>query len=291
MNLALRAVTQPGDIVAVESPTFFGLLQVLESQGLRALEIPTSPQTGLSLEALDLAVHTYAGIKAVVTVPILQNPLGSIMPDEHKERLVAFCAAQNIVLIEDDSFGALTEYEPAQRALKSWDRTGNVIHCASLQKILCPGLHLGWISAGRWQARVEMLKYAQTRNSEELSQLSAAELMGSGAFDRHLRNLRTRLADQRYRTAALIADSFPSATRLNARRAARCCGWRCRTTWTARPCLTPRAVKAFWLHPAACFPIRVALKIICASVAVCLLTRQATRLRQPCAAWAQLSRK
>lgn len=219
LNVALRAVTQPGDIVAVESPTFFGLLQVLESLGLRALEIPTSPQTGISLEALELATQTYPDIKAVVVVPILQNPLGSIMPDAHKARLVAFCEAAAIALIEDDTYGVLANSENAgdvpRKSMKSWDKTGNVIHCASLHKILAGGMRLGWMTAGRWQARVEMLKYAQTRNSEELSQLTAAEFMNSSAYDRHLRRLRTLLASQRASTAATVAECFPEGTRLN----------------------------------------------------------------------------
>lgn len=215
LNVALRAVAQPGDIVAVESPTYFGLLQVLESLGLRALEIPTSPQTGISLEALELATRTYPEIKAVVVVPVLQNPLGSIMPDAHKARLVALCDAAGIALIEDDTYGALANGDTPRKALKHWDRTGNVIHCASLHKILAAGMRLGWISAGRRQARVEMLKYAQTRSSEELSQLAAGEFIASSAFDRYLRRLRGQLADQRARTAAAIAECFPAGTRFN----------------------------------------------------------------------------
>lgn len=214
LNVALRAVTQPGDIIAVESPTYFGLLQVLESLGLRALEIPTSPQTGISLEALELATQTYPDIKAVVVVPILQNPLGSIMPDTHKARLVAFCDAAGAALIEDDTYGALANDAP-QKSLKHWDKTGNVIHCASLHKILAAGMRLGWITAGRWQARVEMLKYAQTRSSEELSQLAAGEFIASSAFDRYLRRLRGQLADQRTLTAATVANCFPEGTRFN----------------------------------------------------------------------------
>ena len=191
LNLALRAVTQPGDIVAVESPTFYGLLQVLEALGLRALEIPTSPQTGISLEALELAAQTHERITAIVVVPTLQNPLGSIMPDAHKARLVDFCARSEIALIEDDTYSALVNDDAPVRALKSWDRNGNVIHCASLHKILAPGMRLGWMNAGRWHSRVEMLKYVQSRNNEELAQLVAAEFMGSSAYDRHLRQLRS----------------------------------------------------------------------------------------------------
>ncbi|WP_225612794.1 PLP-dependent aminotransferase family protein [Variovorax sp. VRV01] len=215
LNLALRAVAQPGDTVAVESPTFYGLLQVLESLGMRALEIPTSPQTGLSIEALELAIRTYDNIKAVVVVPHLQNPLGSVMPDAHKARLAQLCERHEIPLIEDDTYSELVDAPTPPRALKSWDGSGNVIHCASLHKILAPGLRLGWITAGRWHARVEMLKYAQTRNNEGLSQSGAGLFMATGAYDRHLRHLRACLKTQREQTADAIAGYFPAGTRIN----------------------------------------------------------------------------
>ncbi|HEX6735960.1 MAG TPA: PLP-dependent aminotransferase family protein [Azonexus sp.] len=215
LNLALRAVTRPGDIVAVESPTFYGLLQVLETLGLRALEIPTSPQTGISLEACELALRGNEVIKALVVVPHLQNPLGSIMPDAHQQRLVELCAVHGVPLIEDDTYSALVDDEMPRRALKSWDTTGNVMHCSTLHKILAPGLRLGWISAGRWQARVEMLKYAQNRHNEALPQMAAADFLASSAFDRHLRRLRDTLRGQRERTAATLAACFPAGTALN----------------------------------------------------------------------------
>ncbi|MDO8178213.1 MAG: PLP-dependent aminotransferase family protein [Undibacterium sp.] len=215
LNLGLRAVAQAGDVIAVESPTFYGLLQVLESLGMKALEIPTSPQTGISIEALELAMQTYDNIKAVVVVPHLQNPLGSIMPDQHKQRLVALCEQQHIPLIEDDSYGALVESDLPPTAIKHWDTAGNVIYCASLHKILAPGMRVGWILAGRWHARITMLKYAQTRYNEELSQLVVAEFLQSSAYDRHLRRLRVALSSQRERAAEAIAAYFPPGTRLS----------------------------------------------------------------------------
>ncbi|RJG04820.1 PLP-dependent aminotransferase family protein [Noviherbaspirillum cavernae] len=215
LNLALRAVAQAGDVIAVESPAYFGLLQILESLGLRALEIPTSATTGLSLDALELAMRTYDNIKAVVVVPHLQNPLGSIMPDEHKRRLVQLCERRAVPLIEDDCYSDLVDVAAPLNAVKSWDRSGNVIHCASLSKTLAPGMRLGWMVAGRWQARVTMLKYAQSHDNEEWSQLAAADYIASPAFERHLRRLRTALRQQRERVAEAIATAFPSGTRLN----------------------------------------------------------------------------
>jgi DNA-binding transcriptional MocR family regulator len=214
LNLALRAVTQPGDTVAVESPTFYGLLQILESLGLRALEIPTSANTGISLDALEMAVHAYDDIKAVVVVPHLQNPLGSIMPDANKQRLAELCEQRGIVLIEDDTYSELVDADTPPDALKAWDRSGNVIHCASLHKVLAPGMRLGWMTAGRWQSRVAMLKYAQSRDNEVWSQVAAAEFMASTAYDRHLRRLREALRVQRERMATAIATHFPLGTRL-----------------------------------------------------------------------------
>lgn len=214
LNLALRAVAQPGDTIAVESPTFYGLLQILESLGMRALEIPTSPQTGISIEAMELAIRSYDNIRALVVIPHLQNPLGSIMPDTHKARLVTLCEANGIPLIEDATYGELVNSERPLRALKAWDKTGNVIRCSSLHKSLAPGLRLGWMTAGRWQARVEMLKYAQTRNNDELAQLAVSDYMASGAYERHLRRLRQTVTQQRERTAEAICACFPFGTRL-----------------------------------------------------------------------------
>jgi len=214
LTLALRAVAVPGDIIAVESPTYYGLLQILESLGMQALEIPCSPQTGISLEALELAAQTYDNIKAVCVVPNLQNPLGCVMPDAHKQRLVAWCAARGIAMIEDDCCSATFDDDVPLTAAKSWDTTGTVIHCASLHKILAPGMRLGWITGGRWQARVEMLKFGLSRPNEMLTQIAVAEYMGTGAFERHLRRLRTQLRMQREWVAQKVAATFPSGTRL-----------------------------------------------------------------------------
>ncbi|MBS0370096.1 MAG: PLP-dependent aminotransferase family protein [Proteobacteria bacterium] len=215
INLALRAVAQPGDVVAVESPTYFGLLQVIESLGLRTLEIPTSPSRGLSVEALELAFRTHERIRAVVVVPNFQNPLGSVMPDTEKARLVALCEAHGVALVEDDIYGALGDDGLPLKSCKAWDRTGNVIYCGSLHKTLAPGMRIGWMISGRWQARVRMLKHAQSRPNDALAQIALGEFMGSHAFDRHLARLRRLLKAQRASMAEAIASHFPAGTRLN----------------------------------------------------------------------------
>lgn len=216
LNLALRAVAGPGDIVAVESPAYYGLLQILEGLGMRALEIPTSPQTGLSVEALALAVDSYDHIKAVVVVPDLQNPLGCLMPDEHKQRLLRLCESRGIALIEDDVCAPLVDAPTQPRPIRSWDRNGTVIYCASLRKVLGPGLRVGWMHGGRWHARIEMLKYSQSRTTDVVSQAVLADLLASGGVDRQIRRLKAALSSRRERARDLIGRLFPEGTRLNA---------------------------------------------------------------------------
>ncbi|WP_322009004.1 PLP-dependent aminotransferase family protein [Paraburkholderia sp. J12] len=213
VNLALRAVAQPGDTIAVESPCFYGLLQVLESLGLRALEIPASPSTGLSVEALEFALRQHPQLKAVVVVPHLQNPLGCVMPDAHKARIVELCAQAGVALIEDDPYRELVEGEAPPQAIKAWDTDGTVIHCTSFNKTLAPGMRVGWMSGGRWHARIAMLKFAQTRLNEPLSQAVLAEYLQTQAHERHLRRLREKLRAQRERMAQVIAAAFPAGTR------------------------------------------------------------------------------
>lgn len=218
VNLALDAVAQPGDVIAVESPTFFGILQAIEVRGLRALEIPCSPHTGISLEALELAARNEPRLKGVVVVPHLQMPLGSVMPDAHKQRLVALCMEHGLALIEDDIYREFVESPQTRRPLKAWDRPGDegqVIYCASLSKSFAPGLRQGWMSAGRWQARVQMLKFARTRNMQTWSQLLAARSVDSPAYRRHLTRMRAQLREQREQAARAVARHFPVGTRLS----------------------------------------------------------------------------
>ncbi|MFT4020928.1 MAG: PLP-dependent aminotransferase family protein [Acinetobacter sp.] len=213
LNLALRAVTQPGDTVAIESPTFYGLLQILESLDLRAVEIPTHPQTGLSLEAFELASQVYT-IKAVVVMPHLQNPLGSIMPEMNKRRLAFFCQEQGIAIIEDDTYGSLMDVQSPVNAIKAWDHSGNIIYCASLTKTLAPGLCLGWLCAGRWHARIQMLKFTQTKSNDEWPQIIAAEVMGASKYHRHLQKLMRKIKNQKNRMKLAVVTYFPLGTRL-----------------------------------------------------------------------------
>jgi DNA-binding transcriptional MocR family regulator len=212
INLCLRAVTKPGDLVALESPTYYGFLQILQALGLRALEIPTHPRTGISLEALELALAEHP-VKAAVLMPCVSNPIGASMSDAAKKRLVELLAAKNVPLIEDHIYAELQFDPPAPRPAKAFDRAGNVMLCSSFSKTLAPGFKVGWIEPGKWRDRIRMLKFVASGGQNELVELTLAELLESGGYERSLRSLRRRFESHVDAARAIIAESFPRGTR------------------------------------------------------------------------------
>lgn len=213
INLALRAVTQPGDIVAIESPAFFGTLQAIESMGLQALEVP-SDSDGLSLEALALALERWP-VKAVLAVANFSNPSGSLMPDERKRQLVKMLREQEIPLIEDDIYGDLSHARNRPYAAKAYDTNGNVLYCGSFSKSLAPGYRVGWLVPGRWGQAVQQLKYVSTMATATLPQLALAEYLASGRYERHLGRIRRTIETNLLRAQTIIAREFPHGTRVS----------------------------------------------------------------------------
>ena len=212
IDLSLHAVCRPGDIVALESPSYFGTLQTLEVHGLRALEIPTHPRDGISLEALEFAME-HNPIRAVFVISNFNNPLGSKIPDERKRALVELLVRHEIPLIENDVSGELYFGEKRPLVCKAFDTKGLVILVSSFSKDISPGLRLGWVAPGRYIAEVEWLKFTLSP-SPVLAQMAVAELLEGGGYDQHLRRIRREYA----RNVELMSDAvmryFPEGTRL-----------------------------------------------------------------------------
>lgn len=213
LNLALRAVARPGDVVAVESPTYFVLLQMLRALEMRVHLIPAKPRIGMDVDALKDAFDRGVPIKAVVTVANGNNPLGSVASDAHKRALVALLREHDVPLIEDDIFGDLCFGETRPRPVRSFDDAhGNVLLCGGFSKSLCPGLRLGWIAGGRFTERVKALKYTTSMATAELQQAAVAELLAAGGYALHLRRLKAALQSQQRMLREAVLRYFPAGT-------------------------------------------------------------------------------
>lgn len=213
LNLCLQAVTRPGDLIAIESPTFYAGLQASERLGLKVLEIPSHPRDGLSLAALEDALRHHP-VKACLLMLNFANPSGSLLADERKKALLQLLYRYDVPLIEDDVYAELYFGREAPLCTKAEDPAGLVMHVSSFSKCLAPGYRLGWVAAGRYASRVQRLKLSTTLATTVPVQIAVAEYLKQGGYDNHLRQLRRKLAEQEAGLVEAVERHFPAGTRL-----------------------------------------------------------------------------
>ncbi len=213
LSLSLKAITKPGDAVAIESPTYFGIFQVMESLGLKVVEIPTDAVTGIDLDRLESAIKKF-DIRTCLFVPNFNNPMGSCMTDEKKRKLVELLAKKNIPLIEDDIYGELFFGKTRPRTCKSFDKKGMVIQCGSFSKSLAPGYRIGWVVPGKFKEQIIRLKRMNNVSTNTLAQAAIADFLANGRYELHLRHLRRELHTLSLRFIQAVTEYFPEDTRI-----------------------------------------------------------------------------
>lgn len=210
--LALKAVASEGDLIAVETPTYHGLLELIDSLGMLAIEIETCPEEGVTISELERTLQTHE-VKACMFSTTLSNPLGVTMPDHERQRLVELLDRYDTVLIEDDVYGDLrfdgTRPVPAQFL----GANRRIITCGSFSKTAAPGYRIGWVVTDRYIDKIEQLKRSFSCSSGLLQQLTLADFLATGDYSRHLKALRPVLKQNAERMAALVAEHFPAETR------------------------------------------------------------------------------
>lgn len=214
INLCLQAVAKPGDVIAVESPTFYAMLHAIERMGMKAIEVSTHPEYGIDIEALAAIVKSQT-ITACMVMPNFQNPLGFQMPDERKRELVQLLTAQDIPVIENGVYNELHFDGAHPSTLKSFDTKGLVLHCSSFSKSLTSAYRIGWALPGRYRDRVEKLKFLNTLTSPSIPQLAIAEFLERDGYEHHLRRVRKAYAQQANLMKAIVSRFFPEGTRIS----------------------------------------------------------------------------
>ncbi|MBD1585429.1 PLP-dependent aminotransferase family protein [Pseudomonas typographi] len=214
LSCSVRALCQPGDIVAVDSPSFFGSMQTLQGLGMKALEIPTDPLTGISLPALELALEQWP-VKVIQLNPNCNNPFGYIMPEANKRALLSLAQRYDVAIIEDDVYGDLAYEYPRARTIKSFDTDGRVLLCSSFSKTLAPGLRMGWVAPGRYQEQVAHMKYIGSGCTATQPQLAIADFIAGGHYEPHVRRMRGQYQQSRDEMTAWVRRYFPAGTRVS----------------------------------------------------------------------------
>ena len=210
----LMALTKPGDTIAVESPVYFGVLRFAQSIGLKVLELPTDPDTGVDPDDVKKALQKH-NIKACFFVSNFSNPLGYCMPDEQKEAMVKLLSKHGVPLIEDDLYGDVYFGKKRPKTCKIFDEEGNVLWCSSISKTLAPGYRVGWVAPGKHIEKVKRLKLYHSITSATAQQKAIANFLATGRYEHHLRQLRQTLHSNSLQFIRAIDEYFPQGTKLS----------------------------------------------------------------------------
>lgn len=208
--LALMATCQPGDIVAIESPAFYGVLQLLQQLKLQVVELPSSYTIGLTADALEEATKKW-DIKACVLTANFATPTGAVIPVKEKRKIAALANDKNIIIIEDDIYGDLGFHSKVE-PLKNYDTQGDFILCSSFSKSLSRDLRIGWIVAGKHLKKIVHMKLVYQLSTSQAIQHGLSNFLAEGHFERHLQQYRKVLRKQRDLLTNGIADHWRVAT-------------------------------------------------------------------------------
>ena len=215
--LSLRAVTNVGDTVALESPAYHGHVQLIEALGLKAIEIPCDPRQGISLSALELALEKWP-IKACLLIPNYSNPLGSLMSEKSKKAIVKLAKRFDVTLIEDDIYGDIHFSAARPRPLKAYDTEERVIYCSSFSKSISPGMRVGWLVSQPLIDTLEYQKIITNISVAPLPQYVMAKFLKSGRYEKHLRFICVELEKSMMKMRAKVAKYFPKNIKMTAPR-------------------------------------------------------------------------
>ena len=210
--LALKAVASSGDIIAVETPTYHGLLELIDSLEMLAIEVETCPEDGVTLSDLERVLNEHP-VKACVFSTTLGNPLGVTMPDDDRKALVKILEKHDTPLIEDDVYGDLRFDGTRPTPAAFLQSNARIITCGSFSKTAAPGYRMGWIVSESYSAEITRLKRSFSCSSGLLQQMTLSDFMASGDYNRHLKSLRVVLKQNSERMSALVAQHFPKTTR------------------------------------------------------------------------------
>lgn len=192
LSLAIMATTQAGDSIALEIPTFHNLYPLLHNLGRKIVEVPTSPHTGMCLDALEELLKSQS-VQAILTIPTGHNPLGFSMPESSRRRLAELANQFQVPVIEDAMYAELQLTEPLLPNIKTFDQNGWVLVCGSYTKTVAPDYRIGWLEAGRFRNIVQQLKFTTTVAEPALLTETLGLFLENGGYDLHLRQLKNAI--------------------------------------------------------------------------------------------------
>lgn len=214
IDLTARALLEPGDVLAVERPTFLATLNAAQLSQAQVVGLPID-EDGLLVEGFESLLDRKKSVKALYVMPTFSNPSGAVLSLERRRRLLEVAQKHGVVVVEDDAYGSLWFAEappPSLLALaQQMDTPPACVHLSTLSKIVAPGLRLGWaIAPASLLERLTVVKQIADVHTSSLDQAIAAAYLESGRLSSHLDRLRAGYEERSRWLTEAIREEIPA---------------------------------------------------------------------------------
>ncbi|MCL1631659.1 PLP-dependent aminotransferase family protein [Sporolactobacillus sp. CPB3-1] len=190
LDLTGKIFLDKGDTVICESPTYLAAIQAFKAYEPRFAEVAMD-DFGMRMDELERTLQQNPGAKFIYTIPDFQNPTGRTMVLERRKQMVALANQYDVVILEDNPYGAIRFAGEALPPVKSFDTEGRVIYLSTFSKIFAPGFRLGWICAeSDFMNRYVSFKQASDLHSDVFAQRVAAKYLELNDLDAHIQKIK-----------------------------------------------------------------------------------------------------
>lgn len=211
IDLACKALLNPGDVVLVERPTYLAALQNFRLYQARVVDIDCDAE-GMLPEALAAAIAQHHP-RLVYVVPTFQNPSGICWSLQRREMLVEAARKYDFIILEDDPYGRLRYSGTPVPAIAAVDDLTRTIYLGSFSKVISPGLRVGYAVAPPELLRPMIIgKQAVDVHTSNLSQCIVAEFARRGGFDRHIPAICAQYSTKRNQMLAELQRHLPNGS-------------------------------------------------------------------------------
>jgi DNA-binding transcriptional MocR family regulator len=209
LTLVTTALVEPGDVVAVEEPTYLAALQCFQLAGARIVPIASDEHGADPASLADVLERERPAL--VYLVPTFANPSGRTLPSARRSAIAALAEEHDVWVVEDDPYGELRyRGEPVPPMATYGDR---VLYLGSLSKIGAPGLRLGWLRAPQSLMTAAVIaKQAADLHTSTIDQAAAAVYLANADLDGHVRTLCAAYRERRDTMIAALPATVPAGT-------------------------------------------------------------------------------